>query len=65
MRFLWGLRIALRTGAPIGSWRRTYRTTESRIVAVIGEPERPGAADVFLAQVAGHGLVDAIAELRR
>jgi molybdenum cofactor synthesis domain-containing protein len=27
----------LRTGAPIGSWRRTYRTTESRIVAVLEE----------------------------
>ncbi len=25
----------LRAGAPIGSWRRTYRTTESRIVAVL------------------------------
>jgi nicotinamide-nucleotide amidase len=25
----------LRRGAPIGSWRRTYRTTESRIVAVL------------------------------
>jgi molybdenum cofactor synthesis domain-containing protein len=25
----------LRTGTPIGSWRRTYRTTESRIVAVL------------------------------
>jgi nicotinamide-nucleotide amidase len=24
-----------RQGAPIGSWRRTYRTTESRIVAVL------------------------------
>jgi molybdenum cofactor synthesis domain-containing protein len=25
----------LRSGGPIGSWRRTYRTTESRIVAVL------------------------------
>ena len=25
----------LRRGTPIGSWRRTYRTTESRIVAVL------------------------------
>jgi nicotinamide-nucleotide amidase len=25
----------LRAGGPIGSWRRTYRTTESRIVAVL------------------------------
>ena len=25
----------LRAGTPIGSWRRTYRTTESRIVAVL------------------------------
>jgi molybdenum cofactor synthesis domain-containing protein len=25
----------LRRGSPIGSWRRTYRTTESRIVAVL------------------------------
>jgi molybdenum cofactor synthesis domain-containing protein len=25
----------LRAGAPIGSWRRTYRTTESRIVTVL------------------------------
>jgi molybdopterin-biosynthesis enzyme MoeA-like protein len=25
----------LRGGAPIGSWRRTYRTTESRIVRVL------------------------------
>ena len=25
----------LRAGSPIGSWRRTYRTTESRIVAVL------------------------------
>jgi len=25
----------LRSGTPIGSWRRTYRTTESRIVAVL------------------------------
>ena len=25
----------LSTGAPIGSWRRTYRTTESRIVGVL------------------------------
>lgn len=25
----------LRHGSPIGSWRRTYRTTESRIVAVL------------------------------
>jgi molybdenum cofactor synthesis domain-containing protein len=25
----------LRAGAPIGSWRRTYRTTESRIVGVL------------------------------
>ena len=25
----------LRAGAPIGSWRRTYRTTESRIAAVL------------------------------
>lgn len=25
----------LRGGSPIGSWRRTYRTTESRIVAVL------------------------------
>jgi molybdenum cofactor synthesis domain-containing protein len=25
----------LRTGTPIGSWRRTYRTTESRIVTVL------------------------------
>jgi molybdenum cofactor synthesis domain-containing protein len=25
----------LRAGAPIGCWRRTYRTTESRIVAVL------------------------------
>jgi molybdenum cofactor synthesis domain-containing protein len=34
----------LRSGSAIGSWRRTYRTTESRIVAVleaIGE-EHPG-----------------------
>ena len=23
-------------GAPIASWRRTYRTTESRIVGVLG-----------------------------
>jgi molybdopterin-biosynthesis enzyme MoeA-like protein len=27
----------LRAGAPIGSWRRTYRTTESRIAAVLVE----------------------------
>jgi molybdenum cofactor synthesis domain-containing protein len=27
----------LRTGAPIGSWRRSYRTTESQIVAVLAE----------------------------
>jgi molybdenum cofactor synthesis domain-containing protein len=27
----------LRTGTPIGSWRRTYRTTESRIVGVLEE----------------------------
>jgi nicotinamide-nucleotide amidase len=27
----------LRAGAPIGSWRRRYRTTESRIVAVLEE----------------------------
>jgi molybdenum cofactor synthesis domain-containing protein len=27
----------LRSGTPIGSWRRTYRTTESRIVAVLEE----------------------------
>jgi nicotinamide-nucleotide amidase len=27
----------LRTDAPIGSWRRKYRTTESRIVAVLEE----------------------------
>jgi nicotinamide-nucleotide amidase len=27
----------LRAGPPIGSWRRTYRTTESRIVAVLAE----------------------------
>jgi molybdenum cofactor synthesis domain-containing protein len=27
----------LRAGGPIGSWRRTYRTTESRIVAVLEE----------------------------
>lgn len=27
----------LRSGGPIGSWRRTYRTTESRIVAVLEE----------------------------
>jgi molybdopterin-biosynthesis enzyme MoeA-like protein len=25
----------LRVGVPIGSWRRTYRTTESRIVGVL------------------------------
>jgi len=25
----------LRAGSPIGSWRRTYRTTESRIAAVL------------------------------
>jgi nicotinamide-nucleotide amidase len=29
----------LRRGAPIGSWRRRYRTTESRIVAVLEEME--------------------------
>jgi nicotinamide-nucleotide amidase len=29
----------LRSGSPIGSWRRTYRTTESRIVAVLEEME--------------------------
>ena len=36
----------LRAGGPIGSWRRTYRTTESRIVAVLeamGE-RHPGVA---------------------
>ena len=27
----------LRAGAPIGAWRRTYRTTESRIVGVLEE----------------------------
>jgi nicotinamide-nucleotide amidase len=27
----------LRAGSPIGSWRRTYRTTESQIVAVLAE----------------------------
>src|SRR5262249_44203608 len=27
----------LRAGAPIGSWRRSYRTTESRIVGVLEE----------------------------
>jgi nicotinamide-nucleotide amidase len=27
----------LRAGPPIGSWRRSYRTTESRIVAVLAE----------------------------
>src|SRR6476646_3473463 len=27
----------LRAGPPIGSWRRTYRTTESRIVAILAE----------------------------
>jgi molybdenum cofactor synthesis domain-containing protein len=34
----------LRAGAPIGSWRRSYRTTESRIVAVLQamEGEHPG-----------------------
>jgi molybdenum cofactor synthesis domain-containing protein len=33
----------LRAGAPIGSWRRTYRTTESRIVTVLQamEDEHP------------------------
>lgn len=30
---------ALGGGAPIGSWRRTYRTTESRIVGVLRETE--------------------------
>jgi molybdenum cofactor synthesis domain-containing protein len=30
----------LRSGSPIGSWRRTYRTTESRIVAVLEEMDR-------------------------
>ena len=30
----------LRAGAPIGSWRRTYRTTESRIVGVLVAVER-------------------------
>ena len=29
----------LASGPPIGSWRRTYRTTESRIVAVLEEME--------------------------
>jgi molybdenum cofactor synthesis domain-containing protein len=34
----------LRAGGPIGSWRRTYRTTESRIVAVLEamEERHPG-----------------------
>jgi molybdenum cofactor synthesis domain-containing protein len=34
----------LRSGGPIGSWRRTYRTTESRIVAVLEamEERHPG-----------------------
>jgi molybdenum cofactor synthesis domain-containing protein len=34
----------LRAGGPIGSWRRTYRTTESRIVAVLEamEQQHPG-----------------------
>jgi nicotinamide-nucleotide amidase len=27
----------LRAGPPIGSWRRTYRTTESQIVAILAE----------------------------
>jgi molybdopterin-biosynthesis enzyme MoeA-like protein len=30
----------LATGAPIESWRRTYATTESRIVEVLRELER-------------------------
>jgi len=30
----------LRAGSPIDSWRRTYRTTESRIVAVLQEMEQ-------------------------
>jgi molybdenum cofactor synthesis domain-containing protein len=36
----------LRAGAPIGSWRRTYRTTESRIVAVLEamDERHPGVA---------------------
>ena len=29
----------LRCGAPMGAWRRTYRTTESRIVSVLREAE--------------------------
>jgi molybdenum cofactor synthesis domain-containing protein len=29
----------LRCGSPIGAWRRTYRTTESRIVGVLREAE--------------------------
>jgi molybdenum cofactor synthesis domain-containing protein len=29
------LKDELRSGGPIGSWRRTYRTTESRIIAVL------------------------------
>jgi molybdopterin-biosynthesis enzyme MoeA-like protein len=30
----------LRAGSPIGSWRRKYRTTESRIVTVLREMGR-------------------------
>src|SRR5262249_41878751 len=35
-----GLAGELRAGAPIGAWRRRYRTTESRIVSVLEEMPR-------------------------
>jgi molybdenum cofactor synthesis domain-containing protein len=47
----------LRGGAPIASWRRTYRTTESRIVAVLEAMERrhPGVLVGSYPSFDGHG----------
>ena len=44
-------------GSPIGSWRRTYRTTESRIVAVLeaGAETAPGRAGGLLPELRRRG----------